>query len=120
MFGVKKLVDMPGELSKNDRARNHRSYEWSPEALVWKKWEKNKEKMKKEGHIGNLSDMTGANILWHSTFKIGEAHFRIFACSVVTVNRAEITALMYVRTLSLYVISGVLKWIWDTVILFDK
>ena len=25
----------------------------------------------------------------------------------------------HVRKLSLYVISGVLKWIWDTVILFD-
>ena len=28
-----------------------------------KSGKKNKEKMKKEGHIGNLSDMTGANIL---------------------------------------------------------
>ena len=59
-----------------------------------KKVRKNKKKWKKEGHIGNLSDMTGANIFWHSTFKIGAADFRIFARSVVTVNRAEITALM--------------------------
>ena len=51
--------------------------------------------MKKEGHIGNLSDMAEANILWHSTFKIGAAHFRILARSVVTVNRAEIAALMF-------------------------
>lgn len=26
----------------------------------------------------------------------------------------------HVRKLSLYVISGMFKWIWDTVILFDK
>ena len=69
-----------------------KSPEWS-EALEWKKWEKTRKNEKRRTHSKPIW-YDRSEILWHSTFKIGAAHFRIFARSVVTVNRAEITALM--------------------------
>lgn len=89
-----------------------RSSEWS-EALVWKKWEKIKKKNKKRTHWKPI---------WYdgSQYTV-TLHFQDWRGALSNIRslrgyrKPRRNHRSHMRKLSLYVISGVLKWIWDTV-----